>query len=325
MSMYRTLVSAIFLLILFSGSGCTQLQDAKDWEQANFNATGQASPQSAEAGKDQEVYLKIVQEMLDKRLYYAALAHLQALEGQKGELTDKGRYLRAEALRRIHRLTEARALYLSLLDTPLSALGHHGLGLIAAENGDLEAAVQHLTRAAELRPVDARIRNDLGYALLLQGAFDEALFQLNTALELEHDEKCIQRNLVLLYYARGDEANGQRMAEHFAIEPNEVEQLRTRGQQLREHLQLQARILPPATKPLAAGDVGQKTPVPDESIGQQCKSAKGDKGDKACQHDGGRSLHIQNMDLNSPKNEPTALGAKTDAGSEPGHEPLNAN
>lgn len=320
--MNRTLVPAVLLLFLISGSGCALRQGATAREQANPTASGQA-PRSAEAGEDEELHLKMVQEMLDKRLYHAALAHLQALESKKGELTDKGRYLRAEALRRIQRLTEARALYRSLLDTPLAALGHHGLGLIAAENNDdLEAAVLHFTRATELRPVDARIRNDLGYALLLQGAFDEARFQLTTALELGGDEKRTQRNLLLLHYARGDQAGGLRLAEHFAIEPNEAEHLRTRGRQLREHLQrMQARTRPPPTEPYDAGaaaPVSQETPVPDESANSANPAAEIEAADAT----GAAAFATGTVDMESPENDPTALGAETNAASKPGNEPL---
>lgn len=320
MSMNRTLVSAVLLLFLISGSGCALRQGASTREQANPTASASTA---IKAGEDEELHLKMVQEMLDKRLYHAALAHLQALESKKGKLTNNGRYLRAEALRRIQRLTEARALYRSLLDTPLAALGHHGLGLIAAENNDdLEAAVLHFTRATELRPVDARIRNDLGYALLLQGAFDEARFQLTTALELGGDEKRTQRNLLLLHHARGEPAEARRLAEHFAIEPNEAEHLRSRGRQLREHLQrMQARTRPPPTEPDDAGaaaPMSQETPVPDESANSANPAAEIEAADAT----GAAAFATGTVDMESPENDPTALGAETNADPDPGNEPL---
>lgn len=322
MSMNRTLVSTVLLLFLISGSGCALRQSASAREQANPTASGHP-PRTTEAGEDEELHMKMVQEMLDKRLYHAALAHLQALESKKGKLTDKGRYLRAEALRRIQRLTEARALYRSLLDTPLAALGHHGLGLIAAENNDdLEAAVLHFTRASELRPVDARIRNDLGYALLLQGAFDEARFQLTTALELGGDEMRTQRNLLLLHYASGDLTGGQRLAEHFAIDPNEAEHLRTRARQLRDHLQrMQARTQPPPTEPDvpgAAAPMSQERSAlegPASSMNPAAETAAADAA-------GAAAFATKTVNTESPENDPTALGAETNAASKPGNEPL---
>jgi Flp pilus assembly protein TadD len=260
MTMKRRLLSAALVLLLLSGPGCALRNGATAGNEAKPVASGKA--QATE--EDKELHIRLVQEMLDKKLYHAALAHLQAMENQ-GKLTLDARYLRAEALRRIGRLTESRALYRSLLDSTMAGLAHHGLGLIAAENNDdLEAAVLHFRTATELRPVDSRIRNDL----------DEAEFQLNTAMELGGDDKRTQRNLLLLLMARGDMAEAERFAAQAAVDPAETARLRGRAQQLLAHLQRQSESTPPAppqgatsnrapegTQPLPAGTEPAVQPV----------------------------------------------------------------
>jgi Flp pilus assembly protein TadD len=247
MTMDRRLLSAALALLLLSGSGCALRNGATAGNEAKPVTSGNAKATE----EDKELHLRLVREMLDKKLYHAALAHLQAVENQ-GDLTLDARYLRAEALRRIGRLTESRALYRSLLDSGMAGLAHHGLGLIAAENNDdLEAAILHFRTATELRPVDSRIRNDLGYALLLEGAFDEARFQLNTAMELGGDEQRTERNLLLLLMTRGDLAEAERFAAQAAIDPAETARLRGRALQLRTHLQRQSEHTTPAPLPQA--------------------------------------------------------------------------
>ncbi|RCX29783.1 hypothetical protein DFQ59_10615 [Thioalbus denitrificans] len=268
MTMKRRLLSAALVLLLLSSPGCALRNGATAGNEAKPVASGKA--QATE--EDKELHIRLVQEMLDKKLYHAALAHLQAMENQ-GKLTLDARYLRAEALRRIGRLTESRALYRGLLDSSMAGLAHHGLGLIAAENNDdLEAAVLHFRTATELRPVDSRIRNDLGYALLLRGAFDEAEFQLNTAMELGGDDKRTQRNLLLLLMARGDMAAAERFAAQAAIDPAETARLRGRAQQLLAHLQRQSESTPPAPPQAAtsirAPEGTQPPPAGTEPAGQ---------------------------------------------------------
>lgn len=264
MTMKRRLFSAALVLLLLTSPGCALRNGATAGNEAKPVASGKA--QATE--EDKELHIRLVQEMLDKKLYHAALAHLQAMENQ-GKLTLDARYLRAEALRRIGRLTESRALYRSLLDSSMAGLAHHGLGLIAAENNDdLEAAILHFRTATELRPVDSRIRNDLGYALLLRGAFDEAEFQLNTAMELGGDDKRTRRNLLLLMMARGDMAEAERFAAQAAIDPAETAGLRGRAWQLRDHLQRQSVTAPSAPLSKAPSTTAQEgTPPPPAGTG----------------------------------------------------------
>ena len=60
-----------------------------------------------------------------------------------------------------HRLDEAAREYTMVLELkPDSPAADHGLGVIALERGDEEAAIRHLDRAVKLDPRDARLLMD---------------------------------------------------------------------------------------------------------------------------------------------------------------------
>lgn len=233
---WRALVLTVAVLLLVSG--CDRLRA----RQAAFRT--QTPPPAAETTPDEaDLHLKLVEQMIDKQLYHAALAHLQALEARQ-KLSPHALYLRGDALRRLGRTDEATAVYKQLLRTSSAGLAYHGLGLIAANSGSMLDAVKDFKTAVELRPVDARLRNDLGYALLLAGDPGEAHFQLVTAQELGGDETRTRMNLLLLLFIEGDVQAAERFAEQYQIDPEAVERLRARAAVLAP--------APAATPPLAA-------------------------------------------------------------------------
>lgn len=208
----------------------------------------------APAPETKKLYLDLVKEMLNKRLYHAALAYLLALENQDGKLTPEGRYLRAEALRHLQRLPEAQALYQDLLRTPYAAEGHHGLGLIASAQNDMPTALDHFRQATQLRPTDARIRNDLGYALLLKGDLNEAKFHLLTALELGGEKKRTGRNLVLLYSLQGDTSKAEKLVTEAGLSPQEVAFLQNEALRLKNRMNSSPSGVPsPRSDPMEDG------------------------------------------------------------------------
>ncbi|MBI1789383.1 MAG: tetratricopeptide repeat protein [Acidobacteria bacterium] len=70
---------------------------------------------------------------------------------------------------------------------PGNYLGYAGLGAIdlAHKPPRLEAAVQNLSKAAELNPSDPSVRANLGEAHLRQGEFQKAAAAFHKALELD--------------------------------------------------------------------------------------------------------------------------------------------
>lgn len=206
-------------LALFLAVGCASSQPSM--------RLAAASP--ANERDEPRLHLELIEKMLEDRPY-AALAHLDALEPEIARRPE-ARLLRGETLRRLDRPEEARAIYEKLLDTEAAALAHRGLGLLEAHDGDLDAAVLQLRRASALHPTSARIRNDLGYALIRTGSVDEARSELLTALQLGGSGRSA-RNLVLLDFVAGDVDAAERFAREHHIAPDTVSRLRSHAQSL---------------------------------------------------------------------------------------------
>ncbi|MCX4189646.1 hypothetical protein [Methylophaga sp. OBS3] len=201
------IISISFLL-----SACVAVQPS------NNDATAQQTRQACAkppAG-DTAVRLDMVQQLMDDGRMHAALAHLDELGGDSLYAT----YLRAEILRQSERGNEAKPLYQQLTESCLAGQGHHGLGLIAGRNGESSEAKSQLAKAAELLPVNGRIRNDYGYALLINGDFTAARHEFLTAIELSEANQLAETNMVILLLLQGQ----QQKAVSFANKLNMDEQ-----------------------------------------------------------------------------------------------------
>lgn len=69
---------------------------------------------------------------------------------------------------------------------------------MASARGDDVQALQNLQRAVRLAPTDERVRNDLGVVLMNLGRYEQARFELLTAIELKDDNPLPAVNLVTL-------------------------------------------------------------------------------------------------------------------------------
>jgi Flp pilus assembly protein TadD len=181
---------------------------------------------------DLKVYLQLVQQMMEKDLFYAALAHLDAL-GERGKTLPEVRLLRADALRYTGQKEGAREGYFSLLSTHVAGQAHRGLGLLAAEDNKWEESVTHLWQANWLRPTDPTVRNDLGYALLLRGQIEQARVQLATAMELNGKDGPSAVNMVLLLLVEGEEEAAMSLVKEARINEADVAYLRHHAAELR--------------------------------------------------------------------------------------------
>jgi Flp pilus assembly protein TadD len=144
----------------------------------------------------QATYLKLVDQMQQEGLWFASLAHIDALEQRWGVSPDSTR-ARAEALRHAGQPLPSEAAYRRLLATPLEAAGYRGLGLLAGARGDYPEAVRMLKQAQVRNPTDALLLNDLGYASLRAGLIDDARLPLMQALQLKPDNPQAQANLAM--------------------------------------------------------------------------------------------------------------------------------
>lgn len=180
-------------------SGCTATKDRyaagedaqqrQAFEAANETKTG--------ANIDtQSTYLKVVDQMQQQGLWFASLAHIDALEQRWGITPDSTR-ARADALRQTDQAELAETAYKRLLATPQESAGYRGLGLLAGARGNYVEAVQLFKQAQRRTPTDALLLSDLGYASLRAGQLEEARLPLMQALQLQPDNKQAQANVAL--------------------------------------------------------------------------------------------------------------------------------
>jgi Flp pilus assembly protein TadD len=181
-----------------------------------------------------EVQLGLVRQMLDQDRAYAGLAHLAALDPAV-QASAQARYLQAELLRHTGRAQEAETYYKGLLGSCVAGYGHHGLGLLAAEQ-DLPQAIVELHEAARYWPTDPRVRNDLGYALLLADDVPAARREFMTAVELGDYKQRASLNLVLLMLYAGDDQGAGELGRQLKLSEGELERLRRRALDMRAAL-----------------------------------------------------------------------------------------
>lgn len=141
-------------------------------------------------------YLRVIEQMQQEGLWYASLAHIDALENQ-WPASEQSKLLRADALRQTGNKTRSAALYQQLLQGRYAARAQHGLGLIAAAEGRFDSAVAHMQSAQKKAPTDALLLNDLGYALLHTPQAINAALPLKQAAQLQPKNVRIQSNLAL--------------------------------------------------------------------------------------------------------------------------------
>lgn len=202
--------------------------------------------QAANEGDADRIHLDLIESMIAQEQYFAALAHLEDLE-RRGALGPQGIYQKAEALRKMGRITEARSAYQELLATDLYGQGQHGLGLIAA-SVDPAAATVYLKQAVEARPTDPIYRNDLGYAYLLMGRMDLAHTEFTTAMQLAPGDKRSSNNLVLTLLIEGREREAAAVAARSGIEAEGWQQLREQASTLARSTTGEQAIFEPVSK-----------------------------------------------------------------------------
>lgn len=191
---------------------------------------GSTLDQARGPDENAKLYTDLIRQLIDQDRLYAALAHLQAREQQFGR-TDELRLLRADILRKMGDDAQARALYEQLLDTRFAGQANHGLGLIEAPT-DLAQGTVYLQRAVDQVPTNARMRNDLGYALLRQGRLADARLQLATAYQLDENNELNRNNYILLLLFEGQARRAQRIAAKSNVPKDVMDDLRAEARSL---------------------------------------------------------------------------------------------
>lgn len=215
----KYLISIAFVLALM---GCAQTGEQR---------SAMSSKQYCEGRIDADTAMKLdlIEQLMAGGRLHAALAHLDNLDSQSLH----ARYLRAEILRQTGRTDNAEQLYETLLDTCMQGQGHHGLGLIAGRQQQLDKASQQLAQAARLLPVDARVRNDYGYVLLLKGELPAARAEFLTAMELDDQATLAATNMLLLLLLNNQQAEAESLSRRMQLDAKALADLTTQAEQIR--------------------------------------------------------------------------------------------
>lgn len=152
----------------------------------------------------------LVRQMQDKGMWYASLAHIDALE-QRWGISDESRLLRAEALRQTSQIEASARLYEQLTHTPLRAAAWRGLGLIAGAQGEHALAAKHFEQARQASPTNGLVLSDLGFALILDGRHAEARLPIMQAAQLLPGHPKVRSNLALYLLLDGKPAEARQL------------------------------------------------------------------------------------------------------------------
>lgn len=193
-------------------SGCSSMGNLLGQNQPVLSPAAKAAadrPLEKEAVVDtQDTYLSLVKQMQSKSLWYASIAHLDALDKQWGASSDS-RLLRADALRQVGQLSAAIPIYQGLLGSAKDGAARYGLGRVAAEQGDFRSAAQQMEQARMSNPVDSRLLTDLGYAYLRARDLNAARIPLMQAAQLNPEDAQANVNLSLFMMLSGQSAQAE--------------------------------------------------------------------------------------------------------------------
>lgn len=211
----RDALAATLALMLLWGCATTQDGSGGRAEAAQPRACGERV--SGETG----VELAMVRRLLNDGRPRSALAHLEAL----GSALPEAVLMEARALREIGRHGDSRDRYKQLQDSCLQADAYHGLALLTFHEGRHGRALELMQEARRTRPTDDRIRNDLGYLLLLDGQYEAAEEELRTALELNSDGNQAASNLVLSLLQQERAAEAEQVARRHGVDQAAVSRM----------------------------------------------------------------------------------------------------
>lgn len=215
----RALSGGVSCAVLMAAlAACSTQQGYGVGAQAQAEMQMRAATSKDAAPDTPGMYLGLISRMQAEGLYYASLAHIDAFERQYGKSPDSI-VLRADALRLTGQPAASADAYTQLLNTPLAARGHRGLGLLAGAAGDFHKAALELNEASTLDPTDSTTLSDLGYAWLRDGDVARARVPLLKALELDAHNAKIVANVALLFEASGSDADAQAMMAQQGLPP----------------------------------------------------------------------------------------------------------
>lgn len=269
-----TALATLAVLVLLSLGGCGTLKDqyaASADAQQRATAEASADTRAGAAIDTKATYLRLVEQMQTEGLWFASLAHIDALEQRWGVSPESTR-ARADALRQTGQAALSEAAYKRLMGTPLESAGYRGLGLVAGARGSYPEAVQLLKQAQRQTPTDALLLSDLGYASLRAGQVAEARLPLMQALQLRPDNTQAQANLALYLEATGQSEQANKLMDANRMPAATRAAVREAAQQLRTGAPLAAAEAAPfgaagvAAAPLAVRPLSSGTTLARDDI-----------------------------------------------------------
>ncbi len=219
-------------------AGCTSTpQTAYQLMQEQQQIQAQARQAEDEASRkampsQPEMFLSLIAQSMEQGRHFAALAYVDAYIQQYGNTPDIAP-LQANALRLTGQPAESEVVYRKLVASGKAAEGWHGLGLLAGARGDFAQAADDLGKASRLRPTDADILSDLGYARLRAGDVAGARLPLGQAAELNPGSNKVIANLVLLLLVEGQTERAERVMNQANMSEQARAQLSVLAQQTR--------------------------------------------------------------------------------------------
>lgn len=180
-------------------------------------------------GAQKASILDMVKTLQSQSQHYAALAHLQAHDNRWGP-SPESQLIKARSLMATDQDAAARALYLTMMQGELAGTAHHGLGLLAARQGQFDQALLAFGQAARLLPTDPVVLGDLGYALMQRGRWAEARTPLLTAAQLAPEDSRSLSNLALYHFKIGQAAQAEQILASPHVSAEARQQVRTLAQ-----------------------------------------------------------------------------------------------
>ena len=196
-------------------AGCAS-QPAETTSESAVDTSGITCKEAVQP--EQRVDLEMIDTLMGKGRNHAALARL---ESQSMDSIDY--WLRyGQLLASTGKLDEAEQVFRDLVFQCVDGRSRHGLGMVQLKRNHVNAALLHLEIARNLSPASAQVRNDYGYTLLLAGRYQQAAFELRTALELANGQGPVRQNVAVAYLLTGDEAGLEALKSEYGFSDDEL-------------------------------------------------------------------------------------------------------
>ncbi len=220
---------AVALLMLAGLSGCAGMPGAtaeagaeESWPPLEVSCKRQVQPEA-------QIHLDLVDRLSEGNKPYAALAQLEGKPmDSHGHWLRKGRLLAST-----QRLSDAQQLFQALVDRCGTGEAYHGLGMVLLKSWRVEDGLQQLRIARAEAPASANIRNDYGYALLMNGEYEHAAYELRTALELADGQGPVRQNLAAAYLLTDNDPGLRMLTERYHFGVDEIAHARRLAERLR--------------------------------------------------------------------------------------------